>query len=104
MAEPTPEAHKAVLDALREELRGLRADILTRLHRIATEDAKRVAEVDRLRADLSRLVDAYIHEQTHPERKPGYRYRATLAIGFETWTDDLDEARRKVRRAAGVEP
>jgi deferrochelatase/peroxidase EfeB len=62
-----------------------------------------LAEVDRLRGDLSKLVDAYIHKQTHPERQPGYRYRATLAIGFETWTDDLEEARRKVRRAAGLE-
>lgn len=61
------------------------------------------AELDRLRANESKFVDAYIHKSIRPECQPGFRYRANLAIDFNKWTDSLEEARAAVRRAAGIE-
>lgn len=53
----------------------------------------------RLRLALDRLISAYIT----PASPPARRYRAALPLDFYKWTDDLDEARAAILRAAGIE-
>lgn len=56
-------------------------------------------EIERLRSEAQRLLDAYIHENRDLECLPERKFRAVMPAGFTDWFPTRDEARAAIGEA-----